>query len=147
MILATLNRFNSLGFRPPRQYVWGFAVGWWTHTVVQYGQYTILQEVPFGGYQFHLRWNDFWWAGNSATWHIDKPIDFLYATAPGSSTPIDAGSILFGVKFDTGLVKQVLYEFTNQPSDGHYTYQEFPRLDSSYWSPVGNPAINPPLTT
>lgn len=116
-------------FRP----YWAFhAIGWWTHSVLSAGQMTILQEVPFGGYRFVLRWADDFWQFNSSWWSLDNAISDVYALAPGSGTPIHAGDVLVNYQRDpaTGLYVITL---ANDPSDGHYTFVRLPPPDAGYW--------------
>jgi hypothetical protein len=119
-------------FRP----YWAFfALGWWEHSIVSSGQTTVLQEVPFGGYRFVFRWSDDFWNWNSSWWSWDAAISDVYALAPGSSTPINAGDVLLNPQRDpaTGLF---VLTVANDPSDGHYTFVRLPPEPGDYWQPL-----------
>jgi len=124
--------FTPLSFVLNRQYLDYTAVGWWDLSVVQSGQYLILQEVPFGGYRFHLKYKDWFWSDRAGTGAFLDVVDDLYVTAPGSGVPISAGSVIFEVKYDPRTLFYVIV-LANNPNDGHYLFNRFPRIPVDYW--------------
>ena len=132
MILWSPTEFTSLSYHLVRQYLDYTVVGWWDLSVVQSGQYLILQEVPFGGYRFHLKYKDWFWSNRAGTGQFLDVVEDLYVTAPGSSTPISAGSVIFEVKYDPR-TKFYVIVLANSPNDGHYLFNRFPPVPHDYW--------------
>lgn len=116
-----------------RGYTWGFVIGWWDAHWIQTGRYSIIQEVPFGGYRLHIRWKESFWNWNSNRYTHDYPLEDFYATAPGSSTPINAGTVLRDFKLDVRYFNQEII-LANSPADGHYHFQAFPPPPSGFWA-------------
>lgn len=71
----------------------GFAVGWHDGSFVQYGQDTIIREIPYGGYRVRFRFSDEFWSPSTKSFKLEGIFDDAYALAPGSSEPIPMGSI------------------------------------------------------
>lgn len=130
-----------------RQYLESFVVGWWSMFVVQSGQDTILQETPFGGYRFRLKWRDWFWANSAGTGRIDDVIEHLYAIAPDHTTIVHAGQVGFNVQLDP-LTRRYMVVIQNEPNDNHYCMQQFPPVNPDYWhTPTPYPYPSPYLYT
>lgn len=136
MILCTWHDYVPHDSPLVRQYLDYVAVLWWNMTYIQSGQSIILQEIPFGGYRFHLKFKDWWWSNRAGTGRIDDILDDLFVTAPGSSTPISAGLVGFNTFYDPRVHANLLV-IANEPNDTHVAFQRFPPVDSSYWYQPG----------
>lgn len=133
MILGTIGPVPATKPYLQRNYVAGVVVGWFQHTIIQTGQYTILQEIPFGGYQIHIKFTDFFWEWNSSTWFRDNAIEFAYATPPGGGAPISFGNMDWVYKYAGAPIKAVILNLQLQPNDNHYTYYPAPINNEAYW--------------
>jgi len=131
-ILWSPIQYTPLSHNLVRQYLDYTVVGWWDLTVLASGQYLHLREHPFGGYEFHLRYKDWFWSNRAGSGTFLDVIDDLYVTSPGSSTPISAGPVIFEVKYDSRRKCNVIV-LANTPNDGHYLFNRFPRVPSDYW--------------
>lgn len=143
MILGTFTAGQPGSGAALRSYCDMFTVKWWTHSVIQYGQYTILQEVPFGGYRVHIKFTDAYWNWNSDWWLWDRALEFCYATAPGSGTPISFGNATWEFKGDSRILFGGLTSISLVPSDNHYTAVALPKNPGAFWyqSPKDYPAV------
>lgn len=134
MILASLSYVPTTKKAIQRNLLDGFVVGWWNMTIIQSGQYTILREQPFGGYRIHLRWKDWFWNWNSSTCDFVDAVDFLYATAPSSTTPINIGTMKIVIKYATSPVNGYVINLQCEPNGNKYCFVRFPNnTPSSFW--------------
>jgi hypothetical protein len=132
-ILASFTYLNPPAFAIPRSYLWGIAIGWWHMSIVTYGNPTIIQEQPFGGYRKHIKLKDNVWEWNSNTYSLDYLLEDFYVTAPGSSTPISNGAVLIEAKPvpQYGIYCLVL---SDVGADGHYMFYKLPSSTQPYWA-------------
>jgi hypothetical protein len=145
-VLATLSYDPSPTFAVTRAYLWGFAVGWWDDTaLITAGNPSVYQEVPFGGYRFHLKFQD-WvydWGNRSAS--LDELFEDLYASAPGDPTPISAGNVLIQYKVNE-LWNIPVITISLETPDGFYWLQRFPAAPSDYWCKFADEAPETPFS-
>lgn len=80
----------SPDFSVRRSYCDIFVIGWHNGVIIQSGQYTIIQEIPFGGFRYHLRFKAEFWNWSSSSWLFRDIFEDIYVTFPGSSTPVPA---------------------------------------------------------
>jgi hypothetical protein len=135
-ILWSPTYFTTPEYSLVRQYLDYTAVGWWNMIVLSSGRYLHLREIPFGGYEFHLRWKEWFWNTRAGTGRVLDVLEDLYVTPPGSSTPISAGSVIFEVKYDPRTHAYVVV-ISNNPNDNHWCFNRFPPVDGSYWYQPG----------
>lgn len=140
MILCTWHDYVPHEYSLVRQYLDFVVVLWWDMSFIQTGQHIILQETPFGGYRFHLSFKDWFWNNRAGTGQIDDVLEDLYATAPGSSVPIDAGLVGFNVAYDARTHAYSLI-LASEPNDTHCAFQRFPPVVDTYWYQPGTMRI------
>lgn len=140
-VLATLSYDPSPAFTVTRAYLWGFAVGWWDDTLlITPGNPTVLQEVPFGGYRFHLKFHDWVYTWGNRSARLDELFEDLYASAPGDPTPISAGNVIIQYEVVPEWNIPIINIGIDSP-DNFYWFQRFPAQPSGYWR--DNPDLAP----
>jgi hypothetical protein len=136
MILWSPVYYSPSEYSLVRQYLDYVVVGWQDMIVLESGRYLHLRELVYGGYEFHLRFKEWFWDSQSGTGRVLDVLEDLYVTPPGSSTPISAGTVIFEVKYDPRTNAYVVL-FASTPNDGHYCFNRLPPVDSSYWYQPG----------
>lgn len=132
-VLATLSYDPSPAFAVTRGYLQSFAVGWWDDTaLLTPGNPSVFQEVPFGGYRFHLKFKDWFFPFGNRSCRLDELFEDLYATAPGDPTPISAGAVLVQFEYLADWRSQCITIALASP-DNFYWIQRFPEPDGDYW--------------
>jgi len=133
-VLADFDYPQSAKFALQRQQVTAFAIGWQPDAfTIAFGQYTILEEVSFGGYQVHVRFKDWVWNWDNRGYTLDEPFEDFYATAPMSSVPINCGFVRVEYQLDPTFIMPFLTISVLSPVP-HYLIQRFPPATRPYWS-------------
>jgi len=88
---------NGAGYNVERQYMKWLALEWLPGCVVSDSNPYVVRENVFGGYEVHIRFPASFEAFTGGGWRNDSIFADYYATAPGSSVPINAGSVQFAV--------------------------------------------------
>jgi len=132
-------------FRVPRGYTDLVVVGWQSGSFVSIDNPIVLLEIPFGGYRFVVKFVPEFWDAGSGTWQLQDIFEDVYALAPGSDTPIDAGEVhLFwrwyvAPYFRSGIV-------LDMPAiNPTYYFMDAPPLPEDYWQVNGTPLPERPF--
>ena len=120
-------------FRISRAQVKGFAIGWQTGTFIQYGQQTIIREIPFGGYRVVFEFDSLFWAADNKMWELEGIFTNAYALAPGSSSPGAMGSIEINFNWQPICNGYLLILALPSLTQTFY-WQEYPPVTYSYWN-------------
>lgn len=125
-----------------RGYIDLLAIGWQQNFIVEYGRYTVLQEIPFGGYRFHVRFKERWWNWSSGSWQLQDIFEDVYATQPFDSEPINTGAISIRFGYDQPWYRGLLV--LSMPAiDNLYHLFGMPPAPETYWARNTTPL--PPL--
>ena len=143
-VLADFVYPQGAKFALQRQYILGFAIGWQLGSyATMYGQETRLTEIVFGGYRLVIKFKDWVWDWDNRGFVLDEMFEDYYALAPGSSTPISAGTVYLSLDFDPTFTTMIIKIINPAPVDW-YLFQRFPTADRPYWTvPVDNLPATP----
>lgn len=144
--MANLIYSPAADFNVQRQYLWGYAFGWWNGTsLVTPGNPSVFQEVPFGGYQVVVKFKDWFWDWDNRAGNLDYLFEDLYAIPPGGGAPIDAGDVFIQYDLDPTFNVPLLKVIPTNP-EGFYWFQRFPAQNRPYWNPIVDNAPDTPFS-
>lgn len=132
-VIATLAYEPGPAFTLTRAYMWGFAVGWWDNTtLVTAGNPSVFREVPFGGYELHLKFKDWFFEWGNKSIELQDLFEDFYITPPGGGAPV--------APFPA-LIQYEVVENWHIPCvtiglfapDNYYWFQRFAAPDRPYW--------------
>lgn len=129
-----------------RSYASIFVLGWHNATIVQWGRYTILQEIPFGGFRFHYKFTENFWNWSSNSYLFQDIFEDIYVTFPGSSVPVgaDPSTVRFGETdpiFRRGIINDMA------GVDRKYYFFPLPPGPDDYWALPRTPLPTLPMIT
>lgn len=135
-VLADFSYPQGDTFALQRQQVPAWAIGWQPDAIaLASGQYTILKEFSFGGYELHIRVKDWVWQWDNRGYRLDDIFEDYYAIPPGGGSPVSAGTVFVKYEFDPGFMTPLLV-IVNPALADHYYFQRFPAATRPYWTPV-----------
>lgn len=125
---------NGGQFALQRSYLKGFVLVWQPgSTVITSGNPWVFEEHVYGGYRLHIKFRSEWWNWSSNRYTPDWIVEDFYATAPGSSTPINQGGVLVGLSYDVDHPSYYISFITGAAPDP--LWLDFPAAPSTYWLP------------
>ena len=134
-------------FAAIRSYTDLIVIGWQDGFFVQTTNPIILQEYPFGGYKFVLKFFDDWWNWQSSAWRFEDIFEDVYAIHPTTLEIVNAGAVNVSWRsyvapyFRSGIV-------LDMPAiDNHYYWMDFPPAPEEYWQRNNTPLPNRPFIT
>ena len=74
---------RPLSFRFSRVYCAAFSLVWWNMEITTYGQETVLTDIGFGGYHWHIRFTDGFWAGDGDRYNLQNILTDFWVELPG----------------------------------------------------------------
>lgn len=117
-----------------RSYLKGFVLVWQPgSTVISYGRTSVFEEHVYGGYRLVITFKDKWWNWSSNQYTPDWIVEDFYALAPGSSTPINQGSVLVGLGYDESHPSYHISFITGAAPDP--IWLSYPPAPPTYWLP------------
>jgi len=135
-VLASFTYPQGASFALQRQQVNAWAVGWQPDAIaLASGQYTILKEFSFGGYEVHIRVKDWIWQWDNRGYTLGEIWEDFYAVPPGGGAPVSVGAVEIKYEFNPTFMCPLLVVVIPAPAD-HYYLQRFPAATAPYWSPM-----------
>jgi len=135
-VLASFSYPQGATFAVQRQQLPAWAIGWQPDAIaLQSGQYTILKEFSFGGYELHIKIKDWIWEWDNRGFILDEIFEDYYAIPPGGGPPVSAGTVFVSWEYEQTFLLPII-NITNPAPAAHYYFQRFPAATRPYWTPV-----------
>lgn len=132
-VLADFVYPQGAKFALQRQQVPAFAIGWQADAfAIASGQYTVLKEVSFGGYELHIKIKDWIWDWDNRGYTLDEIFEDYYAIPPGGGPPVSASTVFVTYQVEPNFVTNLL-TISNVAPVPHYYMQRFPPATRPYW--------------
>lgn len=142
--LCTPHWLTPADYRVSRGRTDWYAFEWHQAFTVVAGRTTIMQEIPFGGYQLVVTFTDDFWNWNHKEFRFAGIFEDVYAIAPGGGPPIDAGDVYFYCKRASPFFLDSVFITTAAPGNRYYFF-ELPPRDRPYWNATIAPQPLPPF--
>lgn len=135
-VIASLAYEPGADFAVQRQYLLLFAVGWWDDTaLVTAGNPSVYREVPFGGYELHLKFKDWFYEWDDRSVMLKDLFEDFYITPPGGGSPVPPFPALIQYEVVENWRAPCITIGLYSP-DNYYWFQRFPPANRPYWRPM-----------
>jgi hypothetical protein len=89
-----------------------FSLVWWHMEIESYGQETILRDIGFGGYHWHIRFTDGFWTGEGDRYNLQSILTDFWVELPGGGLDPNPQPIAISYRFHPETMVQYI-QFKN----------------------------------
>lgn len=116
--------------------------------LIEYGRYTVIEEIVLGGFRYHIRFKEHFWEWNSSFWPLEEIFEDFYVTYPGGTDPIEPGSQTgVGAGFVPPYTRPGVFLDQIYFADYRIWFWQLPTPTGDYWNKNGTPIPAMPFFT